>query len=334
MSKLSQTFSHNVGGSIRLKVNDLLNRFKPDVLSLQENVLKTNELKEMVKRQGYEAECNFDESRKPGTAMIWKASLQVLAPPQPIEARTTQMLKVRDERVEGSLIIINVYAPSGSAGKGAREELFKGALARCLRNCRGQGGKFMLMGDWNSVTKEYDVERNFELKRSEALTNLEMTFNLVDAYRCLHPQLSAADFTFYRPSVSKSRLDRAYLSPTARPDLVATSHEPGLGDHAILVVSLAPPAPDPHQHTTGRAAIASGSANLNPDRDCASLPFGTRTGENPIISNRPVAADKSPPQAARATWVLNRSIVEEEDFKELFACLWQTTKLKQLDNTS
>ena len=80
--------SHNVGGSIRLKVKDLLDRFKPDVLSLQENVLKTNELKAIVNRQGYEAECNFDESGKPGTAMIWKANLQVLAPPQPIEART------------------------------------------------------------------------------------------------------------------------------------------------------------------------------------------------------------------------------------------------------
>ena len=74
----------------------------------------------MVKRQGYEVESNFDGSGKPGTAMIWKANLQVLAPPQPIEARTTQMLKVRDERVEGSLIIINLYAPSGSAGKGER----------------------------------------------------------------------------------------------------------------------------------------------------------------------------------------------------------------------
>ena len=77
-----------MGGSTRLKVMDLLNRFKPDVLSLQENALKTNELRDLVKRQGYEAECNFDESGKPGTAMIWKANLQVLAPPQPIEART------------------------------------------------------------------------------------------------------------------------------------------------------------------------------------------------------------------------------------------------------
>ena len=323
--------SHNVGGSTRLKVNDLLNRFKPDVLSLQENVLKTNELKDMVRRQGYEAECNFDESEKPGTAMIWKTNLQVLAPPQPIEARTVQVLKVRDRRTGGNLVMVNVYAPSGSAGKGEREELFKGALARTLRRSKGEGGRIILMGDWNCVTKDDDVERNYEQKKSDALTNLETAFNLVDAYRRLHPQASAHDFTFYRPSVTRSRLDRAYLSPKVRPDLLATSHEPGLGDHAILVVSLATPAHDPHQHTTGRAATASGSANLNPDRDCASLPSGTRTGENPIISNRPVAADKSPPQAARATWVLNRSIVEEEEFKELFACLWEMLKEERED---
>ena len=157
--------SHNVGGSTRLKVIDLLTRFKPDVLSLQENVLKTNELKQMVKRQGYEAECNFDESGKPGTAMIWKTCLQVLAPPQPIEARTMQVLKIKDRGGEEKLIVINVYAPSGSAGKREREELFKGALTRSLRSCRGEGGRFLLMGDWNCVTKEVDVERNYELKK-------------------------------------------------------------------------------------------------------------------------------------------------------------------------
>ena len=283
-----------------MKVKDLLDRFKPDVLSLQENVLKTNELKAIVKRQGYEAECNFDESGKPGTAMIWKANLQVLAPPQPIEARTMQVLKIRDRGSSGNLIIANVYAPSGSAGKGEREQLFKGALARTLRSSRGEGGRIMVMGDWNCVTKEVDVERNFEVKRSAALTNLETTFNLVDAYRCLHPQSSAADYTFYRPSVSRSRLDRAYLSHTVRPDLVSTSHEPGLGDHAILVVSLATLAPDPHQHTTGRAANASGSANLNPGRDCASLPSGTCTGEP--VYNLLISSVAAPTQAHETTW--------------------------------
>ena len=163
------------------------------------------------------------------------------------------------------------------------------------------------------MTKEVDVEKNYDQKKSDALANLEETFNLDDAYRSLHPLASAADFTFYRPSVSRSRLDRAYLSPKVRSDLESMSHEPGLGDHAILVVSLAAPAPDPHQHTTGRAATASGSANLNPGRDCASLPSGTRAGENLNILHSSDAADKSPPQAARATWVLNRTIVEEEE---------------------
>ena len=217
-----------------------------------------------------------------------------------------QVLKIKSRGGERNIVIINVYAPTGSTGKEEREELFKGSLTRIVRNCRGDGGRFILMGDWNCVTSESDVERNFALKRSVALANMESTFNLVDAYRSLHPQVTPADFTFYRPSVSRSRLDRAYLSPTMQTDLVAMSHEPGLGDHAILVLSLA--TPDPHQHTTGRAADASGSANLNPG-----LPSGTHTGENPNISNSSVAAEKSLPQAVRATWVLNRSIVEEEE---------------------
>ena len=144
--------SHNVGGSTRLKLMDLLTRFKPDVLSLQENVIKTNELKDLVKTKGYDAESNFDESGKPGTAMIWKINLQVQLPPQAIEARTMQVLRIRDRRFGGDLTIINVYAPSGTAGKEEREELFKGAVARSLRSCRG--GKLILMGDWNCVTKD------------------------------------------------------------------------------------------------------------------------------------------------------------------------------------
>ena len=112
----------------------------------------------------------------------------------------------------------------------------------------------MLMGDWNCVTKEVDVEKNYDQKKSDALANLEETFNLDDAYRSLHPLASAADFTFYRPSVSRSRLDRAYLSPKVRSELESMSHEPGLGDHAILVVSLAAPAPDPP--TYSRMAVS------------------------------------------------------------------------------
>ena len=70
--------SRTKGGSTSLKINDLLVRFKPDVLALQENVMKTNELKDVVRRQGYEAEANFHESGKPGTALLWKTNLQVL----------------------------------------------------------------------------------------------------------------------------------------------------------------------------------------------------------------------------------------------------------------
>ena len=63
---------------------------------------------------------------------------------------------------------------------------------------------FLVVGDWNCVTKGADVEKNYELKRSASLTNLETAFSLVDVYRILHPEASAADFTFYRPSVSRS----------------------------------------------------------------------------------------------------------------------------------
>ena len=278
---LFKALSHNLGGSTRLKINDLLIRFKPDVLAVQENVMKTKELKELVNKQGYEAEANFDESGKPGTALIWKTTLQVL-PPQTIEARSIQSMKIKDDKNGNYFSLVNVYAPSGSAEKEERENLFKGGLAHLLRSSQREGRWFLALGDWNSVTKESDVEKNFDLKKSDSLTNLETSFNLIDAYRYLHPQATASDFTFYRPSVSRSRLDRAYLPQTARHKLVGASHEPGLGDHAILMVTLASLTPHP--------------------------------------------PPPPPPQSSRATWVLNRSIVEEEDFKELFARLWDILK--------
>ena len=43
-----------------------------------------------------------------------------------------------------------------------------------------------------------------KMMKIKTKTNLESTFNLVDAYRYLHPEPTASDFTFYRPSVSRS----------------------------------------------------------------------------------------------------------------------------------
>jgi hypothetical protein len=185
--------------------------------------------------------------------------------------------------------VINYYAPTGSAGKLEREELVSGPLALTLRGL-GARSNFLVVGDWNSVTQERDVEMNSAKKRSEATRRLEQDFDLTDVYRHFYPL--AASFTFYRASVTSSRLDRGYASPNMVPFLEATTREPSLGDHAVLKVGL-------------REAVMPGTGQ---ERWGAGRGAGVGTAD---------------------LWILNNSILEEEQFREMFDKLWSCLREEQ-----
>ena len=220
-----RVLSHNIAGGT-LYISELIRKFKPDILCLQEVKIDSKELNVIVNRLNYVGESNLCPANphKPGTAVVWRAGLEVSNPATKcVEPRRAQVLQM------GRLAIVNVYAPSGTACRKEREELFAGELALTVR---GLGPEVILVGDWNCVLSPRDVERDYRLKYSPALDTLVQDFSLSDAFSSLHPD--KREFTFYRASVTRSRLDRLYLSPGLLPGLTAVQHEPGLSDHSVL----------------------------------------------------------------------------------------------------
>ena len=225
--------SHNVAGGT-LVICELLKHFKPLVLCLQEVKISTKELNTIVNRLNYKGQCNIDPEfpNQCGTAIVWRSDLCVSGDTRVIVSRRVQSLTLGTAATskEEQCTVINVYAPTGTAGKKEWEDIFAGPLSRELRNL---GPKYILMGDWNSVISVQDVENNFAAKRSPATAQLVETFALTDAYRHKFPMVRS--YTFYRASVTRSRLDRGYLSPALVHSLLTVSHKPILSDHAALV---------------------------------------------------------------------------------------------------
>ena len=67
-----RVLSHNIAGGLAFLV-ELLKKYRPDILCLQEVKINTAELIMMVKRLGYVGESNLCpmNPNKPGTAVIW-----------------------------------------------------------------------------------------------------------------------------------------------------------------------------------------------------------------------------------------------------------------------
>jgi hypothetical protein len=71
----------------------------------------------------------------------------------------------------------------------------------------------------------------------------------VDVFRACHPL--AREYTFRRPGLAPSRLDRAYIPPTLLSDVVSVWHVATTSDHSALCASFrgvlaAGPPPLPH----------------------------------------------------------------------------------------
>ena len=224
-----KTLSANIAMSM-LSIPDILKRDKPDLLFLQEINISSESVNDIVNRLGYSAECNIDTLHPtlPGTAILWKTSLNIGQVHQLIERRA-QSVKCAGET------FLNVYAPSGSGNRRERWEFFNELFTHIIQN---GGDKLPVMaGDWNAVLDQLDTTRNFQSKFCKVLNRLVKNMNYIDSFRHLHPGVS--EYTFHRgPHVAQSRLDRVYLPPRLVQFLLSAQHRPGVSDHCQVEVEL------------------------------------------------------------------------------------------------
>ena len=176
-----KTVSANIAMSM-LSIPDILKRDKPDLLFLQEINISSISVNDIVNRLGYSAECNTDTLHPtlPGTAILWKTSLNIGQVHQLIERRA-QSVKCAGET------FLNVYAPSGSGNRRERWEFFNELFTHIIQN---GGDKLPVMaGDWNAVLDQLDTTRNFQSKFCKVLNRLVKNMNYIDSFRHLHSTL-------------------------------------------------------------------------------------------------------------------------------------------------
>ena len=177
--------TYNVHGNYQLaNLYLILQIHKPSIVFLQEVKITSEQLELFARKLGYTGKTNIDEldHSKPGTGLMWHSSMPV-----------TQVIPIYPCRVQvamlGAYPIINIYAPAGSHRAAERRDFFTQNLFGLLA---GQEGIMpVLGGDWNCVLQKIDLERDtyFEDRKSVDLQNITRDFNMVDAFRHLHPRV-------------------------------------------------------------------------------------------------------------------------------------------------
>ena len=219
----------NVNKSVILAgILDILKTEQPDLVCLQEVPQGTEELSLLVRRFGYLAVASLKENLQPGVAIIYKVNLPVVEI-QELSPGCLQIVKL-----ESGLDIINIYAPSGNCNRDQRRTFFGDTL---LRNLQLKKSVPILIGDFNCVINRSDTSANYDLKKCDALKDLINLFNYSDCLQVLHPFL-LGQWTFSRPGMAVSRLDRVYIPQTILNDLITIQTLPTISDHKLVMVCL------------------------------------------------------------------------------------------------
>ena len=207
---------------------DILRDDQPDLVCLQEVTQGTQELSLLVRRFGYAAVASLrEDTGAGGVAVVYKVALPVQEV-QELAPGHLQLIKT------DIINIINIYAPSGNNNRDQRRTFFGDIL---LRNLRLRNNLPILIGDFNCVIHRNDTMENYNLKKCDALRDIVTLFNYSDSLNVFYPHL-LGQWTFSRPGMSPSRLDRVYLPPNLTPNLVGYTASPTLSDHRMVEVAL------------------------------------------------------------------------------------------------
>jgi hypothetical protein len=151
---------------------------------------------EVLHIKGYTTYHNIGASMR-GTALLTKEGIQLdnIAVTPTGRAMTATFQDV---------LLVNVYAPSGTAMRAAREQFYNSELSPLLRTDHKQ---IICGGDFNYMLHPSDVLGHFT--RSYALAELVKGFNLRDTWT---QDPARPTFTFHH-AYGASRIDRFYLTP-------------------------------------------------------------------------------------------------------------------------
>ena len=120
MANLTNILSLNVGMNAGLAgLTTLLSVFPADLILLQEVRISNDQINSLLCGLGFSAEVNIDNESpsSPGTAFAWRNSMSQVEVFNIVKCRC-QMIKI------GCTIVVNVYAPSGSAKRHERSMFF------------------------------------------------------------------------------------------------------------------------------------------------------------------------------------------------------------------
>ena len=234
---LNVNHSQNLGGLLTYIVSE-----RPTVVLLQEVLQDSEELELLVTRHGYKAFSSLSVDSNPGVGFIYLLNLPVR------DIHILEPGRLVSMEMEGDEFppIFNLYAPSGSGARDSRRNFYGETI---LRNLRLRTNLPLIMGDFNCVISRIDTTENFNIKKCDALSELVRLFQYTDGFRKLHP--NEIEFTFSRPYMSPSRLDRVYLPPRWEGKVISVSHFPTLSDHKGVLITLegTPPPRDPKPPT-------------------------------------------------------------------------------------
>ena len=225
------------------------------------NLSKLLQIEELLKSQKYSViffqESNVEDTTFENCPFI-KSNYQILTNNSPngygTSALVSNSLKVENVKaLPGGRILyfeinkisfVNIYLPSGTAGRGDRESILCDSLPNLLLDSCKTG---VIGGDWNCIDSARDASHNASSKISTTLQRLSKMKQWQDLFRVLHPHQKSFSHVYRRNMKDQgltegaARLDRLY----GWGDLTVSKAEyfpAAFSDHWGLSVNLSLPA--------------------------------------------------------------------------------------------
>lgn len=198
-------------------LRQFLKNAEADVVLLQEVAVSA------IHCPGYEETTNVGPARR-GTAILWKTGLPL---------KVTAVLPCGRGMAArlGETSVINLYAPSGTQGRAARNEFFSSGITPLLAKTNG---KIIIGGDLNCIVRK--EECTGKQPPCTTLISLMASLHLKDVWREKHTHLDG--FTF-RSAASAARLDRFLVDSDTAPSVTGISLlEAACSDHLAVLLSV------------------------------------------------------------------------------------------------